>query len=260
MSRLRTDDAGFTLIEAVISTLCVVLILAAGAAFFGAGDTSTLASQRQAQAVNLADQYIEQIRLALKTSTTGFAALAMNAAPSAGSSATLFSTATHTDPNDFVSSAPGCGSSNAGYMIESNWDNTGDGVAPGISAWTGCPTGAEPLAIASGTGIVTPKQGPITVGSSTAYIYSYVTDTNVGCTTTVLGACNTSNGGTPLGDAKRVIVAVVMNNGATNNTGSGAVYTHGQNTPVYVSTIFTNPVPSNQSNISVGLNVGATVG
>ncbi|MGI8412055.1 MAG: hypothetical protein ACR2QA_06090 [Solirubrobacteraceae bacterium] len=70
-----------------------------------------------------ADQQIEQIRQAVKTNPNGFAALAMNAAPTAGTNSTLpYSATTHTDPNDFVVS---CGTG-AGYTIYDNYDNTSD--------------------------------------------------------------------------------------------------------------------------------------
>ena len=36
--------------------------------------------------------------------------------------------------------------------------------------------------------------------------------------------------------------------------------TFGQASPVYVSSILTNPVPSNQPNSSVGLTLGLTIG
>jgi hypothetical protein len=71
----------------------------------------------------------------------------------------------------------------------------------------------------------------------------YVTDTYVGCT---------SAASTCAGDARRLIVAVVPDNHGRLDIG--------QNSPAYVSTIFTNPVPSNQSNSSIGLTLGLNIG
>lgn len=256
MSRLRRDEGGFTLIEVVIAALCLALILGAAATLFGTGNASSLASQRQAEAVDIADHYMENIRQALKTNTYGFSALAMNATPLAGTGGTApGNAAAHTDPNDFAVSAAGCGASNRGYQIESNWDNTGEGTASTVSSWSGCGTGVEPLVIDTLHGIVQPSQ-TVTIGSGssavTGTVDSYVTDTNVGCASTDPGGCNSSNAGTPLGDARRVIVAVVIDSGGSHRIGP--------NTPIYISSIFTNPVPSNQSNTPLGITVGASLG
>jgi prepilin-type N-terminal cleavage/methylation domain-containing protein len=257
--RLRSDQSGFTLIEVIVAAFCLALTMGAAAMLFGVGDSNSLATQRQSEAINLADQYLEKVRLQVKTSSGGFANLAMSAAPAAGTNSTLANESTvHTDPDDFVSAASGCGPSNEGYLIEANWDNTTEGTAPGVSSWSPCASGAEPLVINTTSGYVTPVR-TVTVGSATATIYTYVTDTNIGCYST-LGTCNSYNSGTPLGDAKRVIVAVVMNNGGTENTGTAANLTEGPNTPMYASTILTNPVPSNQSNSSIGLNLGVSLG
>jgi hypothetical protein len=49
-----------------------------------------------------------------------------------------------------------------------------------------------------------------------------------------------------------VIVAVVLNNHGR--------YTLGQASPVYVSTVFVNPLPSNAPNRSVGITLGVQLG
>jgi hypothetical protein len=170
----------------------------------------------------------------------------MSSAPAPPSNSTLSDGSTaHTDHNDFVSSSSGCGSTNAGYLIEANYDSTSEGIAPGFTPWSGCTTGAEPLVVQSG-GIVTPKQTNVPVGSDTATVYTYVTETYVGCSSS-LGSCTAA-----AGDARRVIVAVLPNNGGR--------YDIGQNSPVYLSTIFTNPVPTNQVNNSIGLTLGVNLG
>jgi prepilin-type N-terminal cleavage/methylation domain-containing protein len=240
--RLRGEH-GFTMIEVLIAAVISVTVIGAGAALFSTGNDSSLASQRQTELISVADQQIENIRQAAKTS--GFAALTMKSAPAAGTNSTLtYSSATHTDPNDFVSNSTGCGTSNAGYLIEANYDSSSEGIAPGLASWTGCTTGAEPLVVQSG-GIVTPKQ-TVTVGSDTATVYSYVTDTYIGCSS-ALGNCSAA-----AGDARRVIVAVLLNNGGRHDIG--------QSSPVYVSSIFTNPVPTNQVNSSIGLTLGVNLG
>jgi hypothetical protein len=50
-----------------------------------------------------------------------------------------------------------------------------------------------------------------------------------------------------------VIVAVLLD----NTTGSQSI---GPNTPVYMSTIFSNPIPSNQPSSAIGLRLGLNIG
>jgi type II secretory pathway pseudopilin PulG len=232
------------MLEVLVAALISAIIIGAGAELFSIGNDSSLGAQRQSALIAVADQQIENIRQAVKTG--GFAALAMSSAPAAASNSTLsYSTTAHTDPNDFVSSSSGCGSTNSGYLIEANYDSTSEGIAPGVASWSGCTTGAEPLVVQSG-GVVTPKQTNVPVGSDTATVYTYVTETYVGCSSS-LGSCTAA-----AGDARRVIVAVLPHNGGR--------YDIGQNSPVYLSTIFTNPVPTNQINNSIGLTLGVNLG
>ncbi len=249
MSRRRLHPAaehGATLVEVLVAAMIAVIIIGASAVLFSRSSDSSLAAQRQSELVAVADQQIENIRQEVKTNANGFSALAMSSAPAAGTNSKLsFSTATHTDPNDFVASGSGCGSSNAGYLIENNYDNTSEGVASSVAPWSGCATGAEPLLVQSG-GLVTPEQTDVTVGSDTATVYTYVTDTYVGCSSS-LGSCSST-----IDDARRVVVAVVPNNGGRNDIG--------QSSPVYMSTVFANSVPSNQVNNSVGLTLGVNIG
>lgn len=258
MTRLPrvSSEEGFTLIEVMVAVACLALVLTAATTIFFAANNGSVADQRRAEEINVADQAIENIREQLKTSSS-FANLAMTTLPSGGSNTTIDNGTVDTDPNDFVtscSSAP----SGKGYLIESDWDGTTSGtIAPGVGSWStvGCPSGAEPLVVSS-SGFVSASQS-VTIGSASGTEYTYVTDTNVGCYAG-LGSCY--SGGSYLGDAKRVIVAIVLNNGGSHNSGSGANYRLGQNSPVYVSTIFTNPVPSNQSNQSVGITLGLQLG
>jgi prepilin-type N-terminal cleavage/methylation domain-containing protein len=261
------DESGFTLIEVLAGMLMLAFVVAAGSVLFTHGNDSSITAQRESQLISVADQQIEAIRESVKTQ--GFSALAMNAVPAAGTNSTLsFDTATHTDPNDLVSASTGCGPSNAGYAIEANYDDTSEGPASGVTPWSGCTNTtsmvAEPLEVLSG-GFVTPETTNVTVGTDTATVYRYVTDAYVGCSTTVGGCPTTTSGSvssctwpssiastTACSDARRVIVAVVLNNHGR--------YTIGQASPVYLSTIFTNPVPSNAPNSSVGITLGLQLG
>jgi prepilin-type N-terminal cleavage/methylation domain-containing protein len=240
--RLAAED-GFSLIEVMIAALMLALIAAAAAALFSTGSGSSLASQRQNALLSVAEQQIEQIREAVKTQ--GFSSLAMSAPPAAGGSATLsYQSTNYTDPNHFVASASGCGSSSLGYTIEANYNNTSEGTATGTEPlFTNCPLGVEPLIIQSG-GIVTPSQ-TVAYGAGTVTVDTYVTQTNLGCNT-ALGTGSCGN------DSRRVILAVVPNPGGRFN--------NGPNAPLYLSTLFTNPTPSNAPNSSVGITLGAQLG
>jgi hypothetical protein len=65
--------------------------------------------------------------------------------------------------------------------------------------------------------------------------------------------CTTSLGSCAVDDVRRVIVAVLLNNAS----GSKAL---GPNTPVYMSTLVSNPIPSNQPNSASGLRLGLNIG
>jgi Tfp pilus assembly protein PilW len=243
--RAGSED-GVTIVEVMVGAMIAVTIIGASAVLFSRSSDSSLASQRQSELIAVADQQIENIRQQVKTSANGFSALAMSSAPAAGSNSKLsFSATTDTDPNDFVVSGGGCGTSNEGYLIENNYDDTSEGVVSAVAPWSGCTTGAEPLVVQSG-GLITPKQTNVQVGSDTATVYTYVTDVYVGCSSS-LGSCTSTTG-----DARRVVVAVLMNSGSRADIG--------QTSPVYVSTVFTNPVPSNQINNSIGLTLGVNIG
>ncbi len=262
----RHED-GFTMIEVIVAVFCLALVVGSVATLFVTGNRSSLAGQRQTALIAVADQQIEAIRNEVKTK--GFAALAMSGAPSAASSATLSSDGNvQLDPNYFAVGSTGCGPSNEGFAIETNYDNTSEGAVTGTPTWTGCTNASfaviEPLEILSG-GFVTPTQTNVAVGSGTATVDTYVTDTYVGCTST-LGGCPTVSGNTVSGcsfptstasstacaDGRRVIVAVVPSPSARQDAA--------QNSPVYVSTVFTNPTPSNTPTTAIGINLGAGIG
>jgi type II secretory pathway pseudopilin PulG len=238
-------EEGFLMIEVVVATLCLALLVAAIATLFVTGNRGSLAGQRESALVGVAQRQIETIRDKLKANGN-FSSLAMSAAPAAGSTATLSGNANvHTDPNYFVTSKSTCGTSGAELAIEANYDNSSQGTSTGSEPqFSGCDSGYEPLIEASG-GIVTPSQ-TVTVGTGTATVDSYVTQTNVGCNSS-LGSGSCTN------DARRVTVAVAYTNS------SGRLNT-APNSPLWISTIFTNPTPSNAPNSSIGITLGLSIG
>jgi type II secretory pathway pseudopilin PulG len=238
-------EEGFLMIEVIVGAFCLALLVAAIATLFVTGNRGSLAAQRQSAMLAVADQQIETIRDKLKANGN-FSALAMSALPSSGSSATLsYDSNTHTDPNYFVTSKSTCGSG-AELAIETNYDDSSQGTATGGEApFTGCDSGYEPLITATG-GIVTPSQ-TVSVGTETATVDSYVTETFVGCNTLLQPGVGCTN------DARRVTVAVAFNNSSGRSDTA-------PNSPIYVSTIFTNPVPSNAPNSSIGITLGLTIG
>jgi type II secretory pathway pseudopilin PulG len=234
-NRLARED-GMTLIEVIVAALLLALTAGALADLFATGNQSALGTQRQSQLLQVADQQIEQLHSQVKTK--GFSALALTSAPSAAGSVT----SDPTNPNVFVRSSSGCGTGNVGLLIETNYNFTTEGLLSGIDSYSGCPSGAEPLVV-SASGFVSPTPTSVSVGSGTANVYTYVTQTDVGCNTAVLGGCSD--------DARRVVVAVIP---TSNLSGLGPQH------PLYETSIFTNPVPSNQPNASLGLTVGVNLG
>ncbi len=281
------SDRGFTLVEVLVAALLMSLIVGAMAAMFLHGSDASVATQRQSQMISIADQQIENIRGQVKTS--GFNKLAMSGQPAALPGTitnSSYSSTLNADPNAFVKSVTGCGSSNEELLIESNFNNTGEGVPlnpantskSSLLPWVSCTntgtltgTGAqigEPLQILS-NGFVTPQQS-LTVGTDTFVVDTYVTDTYVGCNSSGLGNCPTTSSGsvscgswpsttasTTCGDARRVIVAVILKQPGYSGH---ARYDFGPTSPVYVSTVFTNPSPSNEPTSSIGFTIGGTIG
>jgi prepilin-type N-terminal cleavage/methylation domain-containing protein len=286
-ARVLAAEQGFTLIEVMMAAVMLALVVSAAAALFVTGSDNSVAAERQSQLISVADQQIETIRQEVKTK--GFAQLAMQTTPSALPSTIPNTSAFATlkaDPNAFAVAKSGCGgaSSNEEYNIEANYDNTADanGVSgqpenpsntsiSGVTSWSGCDAGSEPLEIIPSTSLafVVPQQ-TVTVGTDTAIVDTYVTDTYVGCSTVGSTACPSVNGSGTLqsntctfptvstpgstlcADARRVIVAVVLNDHGR--------YTLGPSAPVYVSTVFTNPTPANEPTSSIGITLGAQLG
>jgi type II secretory pathway pseudopilin PulG len=242
------DERGFTLIEAIVGAMLLALVIAAASALFISGSDSSLAAQRESQLISAADQQIENVRQIVKTS--GFSALGLSSLPAAASSATVkFSSSTPLDPNSYVTA---CGASSA-YKIEANYDNSNEGLVSSLPVESPCTTaGLEPL-VTGGT--LPPNPPSVTVGSMTVALYEYVTQTNVGCNSSLgSGACT--------GDARRVIVVAVDSQAAARCSSTATLNrcSLGANAPVYLTTIFTNPTPSNAPNSAIGLTLGLQLG
>jgi type II secretory pathway pseudopilin PulG len=274
--RRLADTGGFTVVEVLVAALMMSIVVGAAAVMFAHGSHASVATQRQSQLISVADQQIENIRQQVKTN--GFNALAMSGQPAALPGTipnTSYSSTLKADPNAFASSATGCGSQNKQLLIEANYNNTAEGVPlnpqdvtkVGLLPWVNCTNTSsqlgEPLEILS-NGFVTPQQ-TVTVGSDTAVVDTYVTDTYVGCNSTAFGNCPSTSGGsvscaswpstttsTTCGDARRVVVAVVLNDHGR--------YDLGPSGPVYQSAVFTNPTPSNEPSSAIGFTVGGKIG
>jgi prepilin-type N-terminal cleavage/methylation domain-containing protein len=229
------DERGFTLIEVMVAMLVTLVVIGAMASGFVRNNDSALAGQRDDQLLSLAQQQIEAAHKIV--SRYGFAALAMTSTTAAPTDAVLPSNPT--DPNDFVKNYNGATPT---LLIENNYNQTGLGQI------SNAPAAGEPLEIDAVNGKVTPKVTGVSVGSSTttATVYTYVTKATIPCNTTVLGGCAADDG-------RRVTVAVALN----NSSGGKSI---GPNAPVYLSTIYSNPIPSNQPSSASGLRVGLNIG
>jgi prepilin-type N-terminal cleavage/methylation domain-containing protein len=134
---------------------------------------------------------------------------------------------------------------------------TGSGGAITVPCWvpltSGCTSAATTIT---------------TVPSCAATVYAFVTDTFIGCGTSGGVTCPSTGssgvvqcptaslptlttGSTTCADARRVIVAVVPN--PPNQSSPNVSHQLARVTPVYLSTIFTNPTPSGTSSGSAGL-------
>jgi Tfp pilus assembly protein PilW len=248
-SRLAREQAGDTLIELVVAAFCGVLVISALAFGFVTGNDSSLSAQRQTELVAAAQQQIESIHQLVKSD--GFGALALSSAPPSLSNgpAARYDAATPLNPNSFITS---CGSTPA-FEVQNNYDSTSEGLVSTLSAVSPCTTaGDEPLVISATNGLVSPGPTQVSEGQMTIDVYTYVTGTSVGCNT-AWGSCGN--------DARRVIVAAVDANASRcSSAGSGNRCAIGGYAPVYETTLFTNPIPSNSPNASVGITLGAQLG
>jgi type II secretory pathway pseudopilin PulG len=248
---------GFTLVEVLVSMMMVVIVFSALAVLFATANDSSLASQRQESRLLIVQQQIEKVRTVVLQ--YGFAALALSTNPSAPSDSPL--PANPTDPNDFIT---GSGTTSEAFLVESNYNGTSAGVIAGTPA-TGEPLMAPVTGVSGGqispvqctdvsTGTTYPDpltggtypacSGVVPSGDPYAMVSTYVTQASTaGCNTLLTGSC--------AGDVRRVIVAVVFHNTAYGGTRKNL----GPNTPTYSTTVFSNPVASNQTAQASGLRI-----
>ena len=276
-------ESGFTLVEVLVAILILAFVIAAASAMFVRGNDSSFAQERESQMISVADQQIQNIQEDVKTD--GFAALALQSGPQSLPTSTIPNTSPFStlkvDPDAFVvTSQTGCGGSNEGYDIEANYDNTGDGIGglpenpsntgiSGVTSWSACGSGVEPLVILNSSQGFVKAQQTVSVGTDTAVVDTFVTDTYVGCNTSGSATCPTVSNGTLststcsfpttaspsttlCSDARRVTVAVVLDDHGRLDVGPEG--------PVYVSTIFTNPTPTNEPTSSIGITLGLQLG
>lgn len=244
MSRLRSAD-GFTMIEVLAALFVALVVIGSLALVLATNNSSSLASQLQVSRLSVLQQQIEKVRNVV--TQYGFSALALNANPSAPTDSSLPSDPT--DPNDFVT---GHGTSSEAFLIESNYNNTSEGVL------SDTPSTGEPLLdpdTGSSGGQVSPVQcfdlaTPATpascstlAGGTDAYatVYTYITQTGtVGC----------KAGGNCTGDARRVVVAVLLHHPGSPSKDLGP------NTPTYSTVVLTNPLASDYPSSASGLLLG----
>lgn len=243
--RLREAD-GFTMIELVVSIFIVIIVMGALSALFVTSNDSSFASQREFSQLSVLQQQIEHTRQVLKE--YGFSALALTSAPGQPTDSPL--PANPTNPDDFVSST-GCSEA---FTVESNYNITSETYPTTTGTIADNP---EPLLIngctVSGNAISGGQLAPVqyvdlttdstssSAPSSDPYatVYTFVTQTTtVGCNTSLTGGCT--------GDARRVVLAVLLNHAAADI---------GPSYPTYSTTVFTNPAASDQPTSASGLRV-----
>jgi prepilin-type N-terminal cleavage/methylation domain-containing protein len=224
---MRRSEDGFTLIEVLVAMAIALISIGALADLFSNGQTASVATQRQSELVTVAQQQIEQLREEVKVD--GFSALAMSSAPTVSTDPT--------NPDYYLTNSA------SSYYIASNWNGstgTSGAAAANIATYAGTTAGSEPLCTSSSGG-VSPTAQTVSEGSNTIQVWTIVTQTTVGPTASVNSPCTD--------DSRRVIVAARFVN-------SGTRQDQGPTTPLYISTIFTNPIPTNQASGAVGISLG----
>jgi type II secretory pathway pseudopilin PulG len=259
---LRGHD-GFVLAEVLVAIVIAITVIAATAKLLVVGSDSSLAAQRQGSLVAAAQSEIESIREDVVQD--GFSALALNATPPSKSGTGLNSEGSVIDPGYWLW-PPGAGVSPTGYQIESNYASTTS------SQLSGEPSTGEALIVATATGVVPPVSYfdltsghtyPCTVAvasctatisgvpsaDSYATVHTYVTQpANIPCNAAVSSTTCAVN------DIRRVIIAIRLTQVASRSD-------LGPNTPYYLTTVFSDPVPTNQqSNAAIGLELGLNLG
>jgi type II secretory pathway pseudopilin PulG len=238
----RVGEAdGFTMIELVVSIFIVIIVMGALSALFVTSNDSSFASQRELSQLSVLQQQIEHTRQVVKE--YGFSALALTSTPNQPTDSPL--PLNPTNPDDFVS---GTGCSEA-FTVESNYNSTSesyptsekiaDNPEPLLANGCNSISGGQlaPVQYVDLTTGATSSSAP----SSDPYgtVYTFVTQTTaVGCNTSLSGGCT--------GDARRVILAVILKRTAADI---------GPSYPTYSTTVLTNPVASDQTANASGLRI-----
>jgi hypothetical protein len=241
------------MMELVFAMFLAAIVVGALTELFVNNHNSSFANQRELSGVAVLEQQMEQVHQTV--AQYGFSALAVTSAPAGPTDSPL--PLNPTNPDDFVGGS-GCAET---FTIESNYNLTIESY-PGPKVNGGNP---EPLLVngctVSGNSIIGGQLVPVqykdmltgTMYSSVssiptdsggfvdpyAAIYTFVTQTTaVGCNPS-LGSCT--------GDARRVIVAVLLSHRAND------IFT--TNYPTYATTVFVNPTASNQPTKASGLRI-----
>lgn len=246
------------MIELMVSMFISLIVVGALSLLFVESNRSSVASQRLISRYAILEQQMERIRQTVKQS--GFSALALSTPPSNGINSPL--ALDPTNPDDFISGT-GCAQA---FTVESNYNVTTESF-PSSQKIADNP---EPLVVNGCTvastvisgGLLGPVQcSDLTNGMTypdtlTAGTYpacstivppgdTYAT-INTFVTQTTTAGCNAPSQVSCGADVRRVILAVTLSSQATDI---------GANYPAYATTMFANPVASNQSNVASGLKL-----
>lgn len=205
MRRLREEQAGYALIEVMVAAMLLAGGVFATLSASQRGQRLNLGAQRQQQAVEYAQKEIETI------SAATWATIGTTTAPVAESDAT---------PGDRQPSTPAAYVSGTNLLVKQDFRDRNSAPPSGVT------TAGEPL-VYGGSGTVVAKSTGVTIGSSTATVYRFVTWRDEKCVVAGTDLCAVVSG-----ESKRIVVAVVL---ANNRLSDGVVK------PVYVSTTLDNP-------------------
>jgi type II secretory pathway pseudopilin PulG len=207
VSPRRSNEAGFTLIEVLVSAIILIGGLLGLFTALNASSHLSTTVLRQQVATNEAEKAIEQVQ------ARSFSGLWMATLPTATGDGILAgdTSGNPANPNYWVTGT--------NLKIAANFNSETGGTLAGVSL-----TG-EPFVTAgsTGTGIAGATPTTFSDGGVTGSVYTYVTWVDENCA-----------GTDPVTDAKRVTVAAVLNRTA----GVGA------NKPVWLSTTVPNPSPT----------------
>jgi prepilin-type N-terminal cleavage/methylation domain-containing protein len=276
----------------VAALILILVVSAGTALFVSGADSSVTSQRRSqlisiadAQ-IETVRQEVKTKGFAALAMTAAPSALSTSTIPNTAPAGSTIETDPYYFANNLGTSS-GCGGSGWEYQIAANYDVTNGGTptvpstgAPGVTSWANCGAGYEPLEIL-GSGFVSAQQTLTPANDSavtdTYVVDTFVTDTYVPCsaggsvtcpslTSTGTGSSTVqtvqctgassfptvSSGSTICADARRVTVAVVLDDHGRSSIGPAS--------PVSESTIFTNPTPTNEPTTAFGLTLGLQLG